>query len=82
MTDEEKLHKYSESNNLSISELRKLRDEIAADPDLKETLKLIDTLEEISSENHFDIEILSQYVLYIKKRKRIRQEYHIDCSPY
>ena len=66
MTDEEKLHKYSESNNLSISELRKLRDEIAADPDLKETLKLIDTLEEISSENHFDIEILSQYVLYIK----------------
>lgn len=64
--DEEKLHKYLENNNLSQSELRKLRDEIAADPDLKETLKLIDTFEEVSSKNHFDIEILSQYVLYIK----------------
>lgn len=64
--DEEKLHKYLESNNLSISELRKLRDEIATDPDLKETLKLIDTLEKVSSENHFDIEILSEYILYIK----------------
>ena len=64
--DEEKLHKYLENNNLSLSELRKLRDEIAADPNLNETLKLINTFEAVSSENHFDIEILSEYVLYIK----------------
>jgi len=65
MLNEQKIIDLLTNEELSAEELKELRSEIELNPELKKLIKVVDTLEHLAKEAHFDIDTLSKYVLFL-----------------
>lgn len=64
MLNEQQIIDLITHEKLSAEELKKLRNEIEQNPELKKLIGIIDALEHLAKESHFDLTTLSNYVLY------------------